>query len=202
MALIGSVGATLSGIRFATKGGWENALVADNLSSRAVTDWLIASGADVGVECLFCCASGNCAGFIGFRPLIAHRHERCRIWLEILGRTRPLGSLGRWKNVALWLHLPGEPSLLAAIPAKIALGVWNTWRPAGSLKLPAERSTKSDIHGGPASIWHGATAPVVRERQWRAPVEFWIGKVVSEEQEERYFPLRSMSPEWPAATRI
>ncbi len=195
MKLLDSVGLKRFGIQLAAGGKWENALVGDDLDFPSARNWITAAGPNIAIESLFCDASRNRAGFIGFRRSVEHEHDRCRFWIGVIEKTKPLRSLGPKEHIALWLDLLGQPSLLASPSDKIELGVWNQWKSAGAVPLHSERLTESDMRHGPDWSRQGATAPIVREQQWNSPQEFWIGEVLSKQRGERFFLPSSMLPE-------
>ncbi len=195
MKLLESAGLNRFGIQLASRGEWENSFAADHASSQVAKEWIAAAGKNVAIESLFCDASGDRRGFIGFRRSFEHTRDRCDFWLDVVEKTKPLELNGPREHIAVWLGLLGQPSLLDSPAKRVELGVWNQWNSAGPVLLHTERLTENDLHHGPDWIRQGATAPICREQQWAAPEDFWIADVVSHKEQERYVLDHWLLPE-------
>jgi len=186
MKLLECTGLRRFGIQLASRGEWENSFVVDHASPQDTKEWVAAAGEDVAIESLFCNASGDRRGFIGFRRLFERTRDRCDFWLDIIEKTRPLELQGPKEHITAWLELLGQPSLLESPAQGVELGVWNQWNSAGPVTLHSGRLTESDLQHGPDWIRQGATAPIIREHYWEVPGDFWIADVVSHKEQKRY----------------
>ena len=173
-------------IQLASHGEWENAFIVGRASPQVVTKWVAAAGEDVAIESLFCNASGDNRGFMGFRRSFEHSRDRCDFWLNVIETTKQLESQGPMGHLSAWLEILGQPSLLDSPAQGVELGVWNQWNSAGPVSLHSDRLTENDLQNGPDWIRQGATAPIVREHYWDVPGDFWIADVVSHKEQERH----------------
>jgi len=186
MKLLETAALRRSGIQLASRGEWENCFGVDPAKSQGHKEWIVAAGEDIAIESLFCDASGELRGFIGFRRSLGPTRDRSDFWLNVIEKTKPLELQGPHEHIAAWLEILGQPSMLEDPAHGVELGVFNQWNSAGPVTLHSDRLTEDDLQHGPDWILRGATSPICREYHWVAPADFWVADVVSHKEQERY----------------
>jgi hypothetical protein len=155
---------------------------------------LIAAGADVAIESVYGDGSAALKGFFGFRRQIENSDQRSSFWQDVVAASAAYESRAPGEQLAAWLALLGQPSLLGVESAGTQLGVFNQWISAGPVTLRGDRLERSELDTGPAWIRDGATAPICRERYWLAPDQIWVAEVVSTNEGGRYCLDRTLLP--------